>query len=257
MKPRSIDLTERVVLVTGSSRGIGRAIAKQFADSGASVAVHYHQDRRGAEDTLKALPSGSHHIFQADLAASAEAAQLVGDVLRAFGRLDVVVNNAGLYEEHPLLEVDQTAWQSVWSRTLAINLIGPAQITYEAARHMAQAGGGKIINISSRGAFRGEPKAPAYGASKAALNAMTQSLARELAPHGVLLYAVAPGWVGTDMSAGTLSGPEGDSIRAESPLGRVASPEEVAYTVLFLASDGTEYLTGAIVDINGASYLRS
>ena len=108
-------------------------------------------------------------------------------------------------------------------------------------------GGGRIIAISSRGAFRGEPEAPAYAASKAGLNAMTQSLARALAPHRVLLYVVAPGWVATDMATAHLEGPEGDAIRAQSPLGRVARPEEVAATVAFLACDDTEYMTGSIV----------
>jgi 3-oxoacyl-[acyl-carrier protein] reductase len=122
---------------------------------------------------------------------------------------------------------------------------------------MVRRGGGRIVNISSRGAFRGEPRMPAYGASKAGLNALSQSLAKALAPRNVFVYVVAPGWVETEKASPALNGPEGDAIRSDSPLGRVARPEEVAYTVLFLASKGAEYLTGAIVDVNGASYLRS
>jgi len=120
-----------------------------------------------------------------------------------------------------------------------------------------KSGGGKIINITSRGAFRGEPDAPAYGASKAGLNAFSESMAQALAPHNIFMYAVAPGFVETDMAASVLSGPGGDAIRAQSPLNRVARPEEVAGVVLFLAAEGTDYLTGSIIDVNGASYLRS
>jgi NAD(P)-dependent dehydrogenase (short-subunit alcohol dehydrogenase family) len=125
------------------------------------------------------------------------------------------------------------------------------------ARHMIEHGGGRIVNVSSRGAFRGEPTAPAYGASKAGLNAMGQSLAQALAPHGVFVHTVAPGFVETERVAPRLSGPAGEAIRQQSPLGRVARPDEVARTVLFLAAPGTEFLTGCIVDVNGASYLRS
>jgi NAD(P)-dependent dehydrogenase (short-subunit alcohol dehydrogenase family) len=114
-----------------------------------------------------------------------------------------------------------------------------------------------VVNVSSRGAFRGEPETPAYGASKAGLNAMSQSMAQALAPHGVFFYVVAPGFVETDMADALLRGPEGDGIRSQSPLGRVATPEEVAKTVVFLASEAPDFMTGAIVDVNGASYLRS
>ena len=122
---------------------------------------------------------------------------------------------------------------------------------------MKEQGGGHIINISSRGAFRGEPNAAAFGASKAGLNALSQSLALALAPYKIYVYAIAPGWVETDMSQKLLDSPEGKHIRIQSPLGRVAKPEEVALTVLFFASEDSEYLTGGIIDINGASYLRS
>jgi 3-oxoacyl-[acyl-carrier protein] reductase len=122
---------------------------------------------------------------------------------------------------------------------------------------MIEQGGGKIVNISSRAAFRGEPTAPAYGASKAALNAMSQSLAQALAPHNVFVYVVAPGFVDTERVAWKVHGGDGEAIRRQSPLNRVATPDEVARTVLFLASEGTDFLTGGIVDVNGASYLRS
>jgi NAD(P)-dependent dehydrogenase (short-subunit alcohol dehydrogenase family) len=158
---------------------------------------------------------------------------------------------------HPMAGVSYEEWQEAWRRTLDTNLIGPAYVTYQVAQQMIKQGGGRIVNISSRGAFRGEPDAPAYGASKAGLNAMSQSLAQALAPHNVFVYVVAPGFVDTERVAFKVHGPEGEAIRNQSPLKRVAKPEEVARTVLFLASEGTDFLTGCIVDVNGASYLRS
>ncbi len=252
-----MDFTNKIVLVTGASRGIGRECAKQFAEHGARVAVHYHQNRDAAQQTLDSLPGGPHLVVQADAADAHAVERMVNTVIAEMGGLHVLINNAAIYEDHPLLKVDYEQWQESWRRTLDANLIGPANIAYCAAHHTIQLGGGRIINVSSRGAFRGEPDVPAYGASKAGLNAMTQSLAIALAPHKVAVTAVAPGWVEPDMATAYLAGPNGDAIRKQSPMGRVAKPEEVAYTVLFLASDGAEFLTGAIVDINGASYLRT
>ena len=252
-----MDFNNKVVLVTGASRGIGRAVAEQFAQAGARMAVHYHRNRAAADETLAALPGGPHHIFQADQADPADARALVEAVIDVMGPIDVLVNNAGIYEEHRLADVSYEEWLGAWDRTLAVNLLGPANITYWVAKQMIEQGGGRIVNVSSRGAFRGEPEAPAYGASKAGLNAMSQSLAKALAPDNIFVCVVAPGWVETDMAAESLARPEGNEIKAQSPLGRVARPDEVARTVLFLASEGTDFLTGCIVDVNGASYLRS
>ncbi|MBS0663357.1 MAG: SDR family oxidoreductase, partial [Verrucomicrobia bacterium] len=149
------------------------------------------------------------------------------------------------------------AWQAEWQRTLTTNLMAPADLCLLAARHLAPAGGGRIVNLSSRGAFRGEPDAPAYGASKAGLNSLSQSLARALAPHHIAVFAVAPGWVGTDMAADHLEGPRAAEIAAQHPLGRVATADEVANVVAYCALDAPETMTGAILDVNGASYLRS
>ncbi len=247
----------QVVLITGASRGIGREAAKQFASAGARVAVHYRSLKDAADETLALLEGSGHAMFAADLADAGDAGALVDDVIRRMGGLNVLVNNAGIFEYHEIAEVGFDDWLDTWRRTLATNLLGPAILSYHAARQMMNSGGGRIVNVSSRGAFRGEPRAPAYGASKAGLNAMGQSLAQALAPHGVYVFTVAPGFVETDMAKSSLQGPSGDAIRNQSPLGRVARPEEVARTVLFLASEGSEFLTGGIVDVNGASYLRS
>jgi NAD(P)-dependent dehydrogenase (short-subunit alcohol dehydrogenase family) len=221
------------------------------------VAVHYRADREAARETLTSLAGGAHAVFGADVADADAARDLVQDVVDEMGGIDVLVNNAAIFEPHPVPETDYAGWQAAWSRTIATNLIGPANLTFLVARTMMESGGGRVVNVSSRGAFRGEPDTPAYGASKAGLNAMSQSLAQALAPHGVLFYVVAPGFVETDMAATLLSGPQGAGIRAQSPLGRVATSEEIARTVGFLATDAPAFMTGAILDVNGASYLRS
>jgi NAD(P)-dependent dehydrogenase (short-subunit alcohol dehydrogenase family) len=253
----STDFSGKVVMVTGASRGIGREIARQFADRGAGIILHYHKAREAAEQTLAGLAGTSHFIVQADLGDANSVGSLADISFQEMGKIDVLVNNAGIYEYHPVASTTLEDWQQRWEKTIFTNLMGPAHLSYHVARHMMQVGGGKIINITSRGAFRGEPDAPAYGASKAGLNAFSQSMAQALAPHNIFMYAVAPGFVETDMAGSILAGPEGDSIRAQSPLNRVARPEEVARVVLFLAGEGTDYLTGSIIDVNGASYLRT
>jgi len=253
----NFDFEGKSVLVTGASRGIGSATAALFAQHGARVALHYNRAREAAEEVFKNLAGTGHVLIQADLTQPDSAQFLFAKALEALGTIDVVVNNAGIFELHPVPDVDFAEWQDVWQRTLAINLLGPANLSYCAARHMMKEGSGKIINVSSRGAFRGEPDAPAYGASKAGLNALSQSLAKALAPANVFVYCVAPGWVETDMAAFLLEGPAGEAIRNQSPLGRAAQPVEIARTIAFLASEGTDYLTGCIVDANGASYLRT
>jgi 3-oxoacyl-[acyl-carrier protein] reductase len=251
------DFVNKNVLVTGSSRGIGRAIAQKFAESGARVAIHYHKNRQAAERTIADLPGGPHLLVQADVSDPVSVQEMVDTVLNATKRIHVLVNNAGIFEENPIVELTYEQWQEKWERTIRTNLLGPANTSFCLIQHMKKQGGGKIVNVSSRGAFRGEPDAPAYGASKAGLNSLSQSMAIALAPYDVFVYVVAPGFIETDMTAEILSGTKGDAIRGQSPLGRVALPEEVARTVVFLASEGTDYLTGCIVDVNGASYLRS
>ncbi len=248
---------EKAALVTGGSRGIGAAIAIGFAERGARVALHYHRNRDAAQETLASLEGAGHIMTQADIADAAQVTEMVANVVERLGRIDILVNNAGIYEELPLTEASYIEWQAHFARTLNVNLLGAANATYCAAQAMMKTGGGRIVNISSRGAFRGEPSAPAYGASKAGLNSLGGSLAKLLAPHNIFVGTVAPGFVETDMVAERLAKPDGAAIRQQSPLGRIAKPEEVAYAAMFLASDGAEFSTGAIIDVNGASYLRS
>jgi 3-oxoacyl-[acyl-carrier protein] reductase len=246
----------RAVLVTGASRGIGAAIAREFAAAGDRVAVHYRAASDAAAEVVASLAGDGHVAVGADLADPDAVRAMVDRAADALGGVDVLVNNAGIFVRHPIAETTYEEWQRAWSDTLAVNLVGPTNLTWCAVRHMIAAGGGRIVNVSSRGAFRGEPDQPAYGASKAALIAFGQSLARALGPQGIAVTTIAPGWTATDMAADTLAGPRGESIRTESPLGRVATPEEVARAVLYLASPEAELASGAVLDFNGASYLR-
>ncbi len=246
-----------VALVTGASRGIGRAAAQKLATRGVRVALNYHRNNPAARAALASLPGSGHALFQADVSDPAACATLIDSVLKQFGRLDVLVNNAGLYEEHDPRTVDFAEWEKTWQRTISANLNGPAHLAFLAARQMRALGTGRIINITSRGAFRGEPTAPAYGASKAGLNSFGQSLAKALAPDRIYVFTIAPGWVDTDMAKDSLTGPNRTEVMAQHPLGRVATPEEVADTIAWLALDAPAAMTGCIIDINGASYLRT
>jgi 3-oxoacyl-[acyl-carrier protein] reductase len=247
----------RAVLVTGASRGIGAAVARAFAAAGDRVAVHYGTRRSHADDVAASLSGTGHVVVGADLADPEAVRAMVEEAVAGLGGVDVLVNNAGVFAEHPITTTTYEQWQHGWQSTLAVNLTGAANVTWCVVRHMIRGGaGGAIVNVSSRGAFRGEPTHPAYGASKAGIVAFGQSLARALGPHGIAVTAVAPGFTETDMAAEELTGESGDRRRAESPLGRVATPEEVAAAVLYLASPDALMVSGAVLDLNGASYLR-
>jgi len=251
-------MTSRVsILITGASGGIGRAAAIECANRGAAIGIHYHNDRNRAEATLAALPGEGHRLYQCDITDPQAAEQLIDAADQEFDGLGVLVNNAGISQRHHFEDIDYATWQDTWKRIVDTNLTGPANLCFCVAKKMIARGGGRIVNVSSRGAFRGEPLMPWYGASKAGMNAMGQSLAQALGPKGVFVYTVAPGFVETEMAAATLASAEGDSIRNQSSMGRVAQPEEIASTIGFLAFDAPEFMTGCIVDVNGASYLRS
>jgi 3-oxoacyl-[acyl-carrier protein] reductase len=253
-------MTQRAILVTGSSRGLGRAIAMRFAAAGDRVAVHHRDSRPLAEQLAAGLPGAGHVVVQADMADPEAVRAMVDAAAAGLGGLDVLVNNAGIFagvnRPHPVFDTTFDQWQLMWRHTFDVNLFGAAHASWAAAQHMRY-GGGRIINVSSRGAFRGEPEQPAYGASKAALNAMGQSLAVALAPYGIAVASVAPGFVETDMTNEHLKAERGEAIRAQSPFHRVAKPEEIASAVYWLASPEAEWASGTIIDLNGASYLRT
>ncbi len=251
-----------VALVTGASRGIGRDIAVGLASRGVRVAVHFNRNEAAAVATLERLAGAGHRHYAADLGAAADCERLCTRVAAELGPIDILVNNAAAIADHPPLATGYDDWCRTWRAVLDTNLAGPANLSLLAAQAMARReasaiGRGRIVNISSRGAFRGEPDAPAYGASKAGLNSLSQSLAKALAPHEIYVFALAPGWVRTDMAVGYLEGPGGPEILAQHPLGRVAEPTEIAAAAVYCALDAPPAMTGSIIDLNGASYLRT
>ena len=252
------NFNNKTVLITGGSRGIGRACALLFSSLGANVIITYKSNVTEAANTLGILSTeGNHSMLQLDVTNPGNIKKVFKEVISKYNRLDVLVNNAGIFVEHKLNEVSFEEWQHAWSETLATNLTGVSNLCYFAGRQMIQQEYGKIINISSRGAFRGEPDHPAYGASKAGLNAMSQSLAVYLGKYNIVVGLVAPGFVETEMVSSLLDSEEGERIKKQSPFNRVATPEEVARVVIAFASDGVEFMSGGIIDVNGASYLRS
>lgn len=236
------------------------------------MAVHCRSGRTEADAVRDGLDGDGHLVVQGDLADPEDVRRFVAEAAAGLGRIDVLVNNAALFAADPVregrrldLSVDGSTydeWVAAWRRTTDVNLLGTANVTYQVARHMLevepaeQSPRGCIVTVGSRGAYRGEPEVPAYGASKAAVHAMSQSLAVALAPHGITCVGIAPGFIATDMAASVLDGPGGDQIRAQSPFGRVATPQEVAAAIMQLASPAAQWAAGAILDFNGASYLH-
>ncbi|WP_405860758.1 SDR family oxidoreductase [Streptomyces sp. NBC_00090] len=248
----------RRVLVSGASRGLGRAVAQAFAANGDRVAVHFASRAEEARATLDSLDGTGHTLVGGDLADPEGAVAVVDAAAEAIGGIDVLVNNAAVNLRHPLAETSYEEWVTVWQRHVSVNLLATANLSHLAARRMIDQGsGGRIVNIGSRGAFRGEPDHPAYAATKAAVHALGQSLAVSLAPHRIAVASVAPGFFATERVSPRLEGPEGAAIRSQSPFGRVADPAEIAEAVLWFASPAAEWSSGAILDLNGASYLRS
>jgi 3-oxoacyl-[acyl-carrier protein] reductase len=240
------------VLVTGASGGIGAAICRALAQRGVTLTLHYQADRESAEATRRALAGEGHALIQGDVG-DATAVERLWQEVDGRRPVDALVNNAGIFPSHPPLTTDYGAWVAAWQRTLSVNLIGPAHLSYCAARAMAARRGGRVVSVSSRSAFRGEPSSPAYAASKAGLNAVSQSLAKVFAARGVYFYVVAPGWVSTARVADAIRDP---AVLADHPLGRVTTPEEVAQVISWCALDAPPAMTGAVLDVNGASYLR-
>ncbi len=249
-------MKDKVVLITGASRGIGRETAILFAQVGATVIINYRSNESAATEVLEKIGIEKHMKICADMSDPDALEAMIDKVIKKYGKIDVLVNNAGIFVSHPIDKVDFDTWQHTWKQTLDVNLIGIANLSFLVAQYMMKKKSGCIINVSSRGAFRGEPECTAYGASKGGLNSLSQSMAKALGKYNISVTAVAPGFVETEMAIPTLESEKGDFIKNESPFRRVASPIEVAHTIVFLAKEESKFLTGGIVDINGASFLR-
>jgi NAD(P)-dependent dehydrogenase (short-subunit alcohol dehydrogenase family) len=250
-----IKLSQKVVLVTGASRGIGEAISRALAQSGATVAVHYNRQRQKAE-RLAAELGHNAQIFQADLGQTAECYSLMERVLERYDNLDVLVNNAGIYMEargdHP-----PARWLEVWDQTIAVNLTATAILSQLAINHFITRGGGKLINISSRAAFRGDtPHHLAYAASKGGMVSLTRSIARGLGKHGIVAFLLAPGFVRTDMAEAYFREHGDQQVIDEIALNRLTEAEDLAPLVVMLASGLADHATGCTIDVNAGSYVR-
>ena len=242
-----------------SSRGIGSAIARQFARHGMRVAVHYNENFDAAQETLAQMAAsdlGAHLLVKADVGHAEEVRGMVEQTVAAFGRLDVLVNNAGIFEATPFDNADYRDWQAGWKRTLDINLMSAVNATFCVLPHMKAQGGGKVINIASRSAFRAETDAPAYAVSKAGMVNLTRCLARAEAHNSILSYCIAPGWVETAMAREGMA-TMADDILTQIPLGRIASVEDVAGVAVFLASRAADYLTGVTIPVAGGSWMTT
>jgi 3-oxoacyl-[acyl-carrier protein] reductase len=256
-----LDLREMTALVTGGSRGIGAATVRSLHAAGARVHFTY----AAASDAARALCAelGDDRVSseRCDSADPTALESLVAGCLERWGRIDVLVNNAGIYAENPLDGSDFAAWRAGWARTFAVNVFGVADLCWLVARSMRgnepNPNGirGRIVTITSRAAHRAEPEFADYAASKAAAGNLMKSIARGAARDGIVAFSVAPGFIATDMAAAAIAA-EGKRIRAEIPSGRIGTPEEVANIVTFLASGLADYATGTTIDINGASYVR-
>ncbi len=248
--------------MTGATGGIGAAVARRFARAGHRVAVHYRADSDGAAQTLSSLEGDGHVLVQGDIGDPDEVTRIVSTAVHGLGSIDVLVANAAVApstsNRHLIGEVSYTDWRAAFRHMVDVNLLGAANLAWAVADHLIErTATGAIVNVGSRGAFRGEPEYPAYAASKAGLHALGQSLAVALAPHGIAVTSIAPGFVATPRQTAKLNGAEGEALRAQSPFGRVGTPEEVAEAVFWLASPDAAWSSGAILDANGASYLRN
>jgi NAD(P)-dependent dehydrogenase (short-subunit alcohol dehydrogenase family) len=252
------DLTGRTVLVTGASKGIGQSIAIALGAAGAHVIAHYGSDREGAEQAVAAIPAERRLVLHADLAELDNPRYLWREALAWQGRIDVLVNNAALLVLSPLDDSDED-WDDAWSRSFDVNVRATANLTREAVRHFRERKGGVLVTLSSWVAQRGSanPHLLAYAASKGAIKAMTNTLARAHAKEGLLAYLIAPGVVKTQMSVDAAAAQGGeDAVTASLAMREWVPPEEIGELVCFLATGRQRHLSGATFDVNGATYIR-
>jgi 3-oxoacyl-[acyl-carrier protein] reductase len=243
-----------IVLLTGGSRGIGAATVRALHRDGAGVIFTYATNQEPAEALAREL--GERAVaLHCDLADHDALPDFVQTCRARFGRIDVLVNNAAIFEASPFFDGDYALWRRMWEHTFNVNLFGAANLTYVVLQQMREQGFGKIINVASRSAHRGELAFPNYGASKAALVNFTKSIARSCGRYGIKAIAVAPGFIETDMAEPDLS-TRREEIEAEVPLGYVGSAQDVAEVIAFFASPKGDYANGATIDLNGGSYVR-
>jgi 3-oxoacyl-[acyl-carrier protein] reductase len=248
-----ISLKDKVAIVTGASRGIGRAVAIMFAQAGCDVVINYCNDRQSAMKVKNAAEKFGvrAEVVKADIADHKRVDAMVDAAIRDFGKIDILVCNAGIWKEHTIDKMPVAGLKE----TIDVNLLGTFYAIRAVVPHMKKRKSGVIITISSTAGQRGEPFHSPYAASKGAIISLTKSLAVELAPHNIRVNCVAPGWINTDMARPALKGKEGAKVIEEIPLGRVGTPEELAGPVLFLASDLSTFVTGEILNVNGGAVL--
>ena len=254
-----MQLDGKTVLVTGGSKGIGAEIVRTLGAAGASVIAHYGSDRAGAEDAVASIPVERSMLVEADLAATDAVDRLWQEAHAWHGKVDVVVNNAAVMRLRGGIEDSDEAWDEVWREALDVNVLAAARLMRHAVRHFLETGGGSLITISSWAAQRGitNPEGIAYSASKSAIMAATKTIARGYAKQNILAYVIAPGVVRTRLSeesAATLGGE--DAVTAGLAMGEWVPPQEIADLVAFLATGRCRHLSGATLDVNGASYVR-
>jgi len=253
------DLTGKTILLTGASKGIGAATARILGEAGANLIAHYSSDLVGAEASTAGIPADRKLLVQADLAKWAEVDRLWREAEAWKGGVDVLINNAAMMAWTGGIDDDDATWDRVWAETLQVNVMGPVRLMRNALRHFRPRKRGILITISSWAAQRGttNPVTVAYAASKAAVKAATQTFARGYAKEGILAYIVAPGVVRTGMSESFAATQGGEGpVTAGLAMGEWVPPEDIGYLVSFLASGRSRHLTGATLDVNGATYVR-
>lgn len=248
-----ISLKEKFAIITGASRGIGKASALLFAEAGCNLLINYHHNRKAAGEVLsQARQFGiKAEEYQGDVSKREQVDEMIEYAIKEFGKVDILVNNAGIWK---YAEIDRITTEEL-RETMEVNLLSVFYSTSAVASQMIKQKSGNIINISSTAAQRGESFHSHYAASKGAIISLTKSLAVELAPHNIRVNCVAPGWTDTDMSHASLTGVEREDILQKIPLGRAATSEEIAGSVLFLASELSTFITGEIINVNGGSVL--